>query len=55
MLRENQWQLFDLQKSQGYNLLDQAPDITLLINLRKLQKENLPNQVISMVPDPRPK
>ena len=29
------WQLFDLQKSQGDNLLDQAPDTNLPIMLAK--------------------
>ena len=31
----NQWQLFDLQKSQGDNSLDRAPDTTLAITLAK--------------------
>ena len=53
----NQWQLFDLQKSQGDNLLDQTPDTNLPIMLAKktLWEKRLPKEVICMVPGPRPK
>ena len=52
----NWQQLFNIQKSQGDNLLDQVPDTTLPINLaKKLPTEYFPNQVMCMVPGPRPK
>ena len=49
-------QLFDLQKSQGDNVLHPAPDIYLPIILtKKSPKLRLPKQVINMVPSQKPK
>ena len=39
MCTVNQWQFFDLQKSQGDSLLDHAPDTTLPINFAKKSPE----------------
>ena len=49
-------QLFDLQKSQGNDLLDRAPNTTLPINVdKKMPNRKPPSQVIHMVPGVRSK
>ena len=45
MCMVNQWQLFDHQRSQGDNLLDQAPDTNWPINLPKKIPEGKPPQI----------
>ena len=52
----NQQWLFDLQKSQGNNLLVQASDTNLPIMFtKKTPKNRSPKKVICMVPDPKAK